>query len=489
MKRLLLLLSILFLLSISVSAQVTRMVPERTTENPPTVCGPGRLYANITVAKLWLGASDNSCVEVVTGGGAAGANTALSNLASVAINESLVFASGTNREIKIAGQVIEDTGGDGLALLAQEGNGTGNGGPIDITAGTGGATGNGGTLQLIGGTGGATSGNGGNIGVYAGYPPSEGNGGNAEVVAGDGAGTDKNGGSVNITSGAAVGAGTPGNINLTSTGNVAITAAAMTLNGSGVATLNPTTGALPYNDGTAFSDSPLTRVDANTVGQKNSTTTQQFRVYNTDDGAGNAEYLAFDYSSGQGANIAAIKSSSSGTGTARQLQLYGGTFIQLFTTDGAGTTPVRAAYIEGTNFNMDQAGIIWANDNTKDIGGSGANRPRNLFVGTTTTSTAYATTTNCSDSAGAAACGAAAAGSVVIDAGSTSVVISTTAITANSQVFAQFDSSLGTRLGVTCNTTSALPFITARTASTSFTVSVAVAPITNPACLSFFIVN
>lgn len=101
----------------------------------------------------------------------------------------------------------------------------------------------------------------------------------------------------------------------------------------------------------------------------------------------------------------------------------------------------------------------------------------------------YLTGTNCADSAGAAACGEASAGSVVIDAAATSVVISTTAVTANSQIFAMFDSSLGTRLGITCNTTIALPAITARTAATSFTITVAVAPITNPACYSYHILN
>lgn len=101
----------------------------------------------------------------------------------------------------------------------------------------------------------------------------------------------------------------------------------------------------------------------------------------------------------------------------------------------------------------------------------------------------FKTTTNCSDSAGAAACGAAPAGSVVIDAAATSVVVSTTAVTANSQITPTFDSSLGTRLGITCNTTIALPAITARTAGTSFTITIAIAPITNPACFSYTIVN
>lgn len=111
------------------------------------------------------------------------------------------------------------------------------------------------------------------------------------------------------------------------------------------------------------------------------------------------------------------------------------------------------------------------------------------FFNGSVSAASYLTGTNCSDSAGAAACGSAAAGTVVIDAGATTVVVSTTAVTANSEVFAQFDSSLGTRLSVTCNTTPAIPAITARTAGTSFTITVPAAPITNPACYSYRIVN
>ncbi len=110
-----------------------------------------------------------------------------------------------------------------------------------------------------------------------------------------------------------------------------------------------------------------------------------------------------------------------------------------------------------------------------------------------TTGQAFATLTNCSDSAGAAACGSASAGSVVIDAAATTVVVSTTAVTANSQIFVQEDSSLGTRLSVTCNTQSSLVLgalrVTARTAATSFTITLEAAPTTNPLCLSYFIVN
>lgn len=105
------------------------------------------------------------------------------------------------------------------------------------------------------------------------------------------------------------------------------------------------------------------------------------------------------------------------------------------------------------------------------------------------TAGSYKTSSNCADSAGPAACGDAAAGSFVIDAAATTVVVSTTALTAASEVFVQYDSSLGTRLSVTCNTTVALPSVTARSAGTSFTVTVPVAPTVNPACYSYRIIN
>lgn len=103
--------------------------------------------------------------------------------------------------------------------------------------------------------------------------------------------------------------------------------------------------------------------------------------------------------------------------------------------------------------------------------------------------TMYGSQSNCSDGAGAAACSAAPAGSVVIDDGATTVVVSTTAVTANSQILVTFDSSLGTKLGVTCNTTYVDPYVTARTAATSFTITAADPAGANPVCLSYFVVN
>ena len=81
------------------------------------------------------------------------------------------------------------------------------------------------------------------------------------------------------------------------------------------------------------------------------------------------------------------------------------------------------------------------------------------------------------------------AGAVTIAAGQTSVVVDAYYLAANSQIFLQFDSSLSSKLGVTCNTTYAAPYVSARTAGNTFTISVGSAPTTNPACFSFFFVN
>lgn len=106
----------------------------------------------------------------------------------------------------------------------------------------------------------------------------------------------------------------------------------------------------------------------------------------------------------------------------------------------------------------------------------------------------YATGTNCSSGASPAVCVAAAAGSVAVPAGTNStLVVQTTAVTANSQIFLQSDSTLGTKLGVTCNSTLASlitePVITARTGGTSFTITVSGTTTTNPVCFSYHIVN
>lgn len=99
----------------------------------------------------------------------------------------------------------------------------------------------------------------------------------------------------------------------------------------------------------------------------------------------------------------------------------------------------------------------------------------------------------CTSAASPAVCSSAATGSVNLAASATAIVVNTTLVSANSTIHVTRDNSLGAALSVTCNTQSSLtlgtPYVSARTAATSFTITVDVAPTTNPLCLSYTIVN
>lgn len=100
----------------------------------------------------------------------------------------------------------------------------------------------------------------------------------------------------------------------------------------------------------------------------------------------------------------------------------------------------------------------------------------------------YKTASNCASPGGT--CGSSGAGAVTIAASATTVTVAATNLTANSEIFIQEDSSLGTRLSVTCNTTAGRTYtVTSRTAGTSFVITTSAAPITNPACLNYHIIN
>jgi len=110
-------------------------------------------------------------------------------------------------------------------------------------------------------------------------------------------------------------------------------------------------------------------------------------------------------------------------------------------------------------------------------------------------SVALVSSTNCSSSASPAVCGSAAAGSIAFPTGVTSVAltVNTSAVTASSQILLFSDDSLGTKLGVTCNSTLATLVggmaVTARTSGTSFTVTYNGTIATNPLCASYAIIN
>jgi hypothetical protein len=102
----------------------------------------------------------------------------------------------------------------------------------------------------------------------------------------------------------------------------------------------------------------------------------------------------------------------------------------------------------------------------------------------------YGTLANCSSTVAPAKCDSAPAGSLVLRAGSTSVTVNTTAVTSNSQILIMEDSTIGTKLGVSCNKHLGRTYmITSRSAGISFTVTSSFAPEEDPACLSFQILN
>jgi hypothetical protein len=156
-------------------------------------------------------------------------------------------------------------------------------------------------------------------------------------------------------------------------------------------------------------------------------------------------------------------------------------------------TNANPAYLFDTQNTLSAAGskIASFQNNTSEVMGvlfNGVNIAGSL------SSTTLATSTNCSSGASPAVCGSASAGSIAVPIGTNPTLqVNTTAVTANSQIFLQSDDTLGTKLSVTCNSTLASlavePVVTARTAATSFTVTVSGVISTNPVCLSYFIVN
>lgn len=99
---------------------------------------------------------------------------------------------------------------------------------------------------------------------------------------------------------------------------------------------------------------------------------------------------------------------------------------------------------------------------------------------------------NCASAAARPNCGQAAAGSIVIQPGFTSVLVTTSRVTAASNILITPDASLSSRLGISCNQSPASVFapfgIIARTPDHSFTLAIASAA-TGSNCYSFAIIN
>lgn len=100
----------------------------------------------------------------------------------------------------------------------------------------------------------------------------------------------------------------------------------------------------------------------------------------------------------------------------------------------------------------------------------------------------FATGTVCASSGGT--CGSAASGDVSIAAAATTVTVATTAVNAASQIQITENSTKGTILGITCNTTVVRVYsVSTVTPGTSFVITSSAAPAANPACISYTITN
>ena len=118
-------------------------------------------------------------------------------------------------------------------------------------------------------------------------------------------------------------------------------------------------GAYALGANSASPDVFINREAADVLSQYRSTNPQTFRVYNTFTDASNYERGIFSWSTNQ----LQIGTESAGTGAARDLYLV------------SGSGNIRIGRSGGN------ANLIFFNDNTADIGASGANRPRTIYVG------------------------------------------------------------------------------------------------------------
>lgn len=185
-----------------------------------------------------------------------------------------------------------------------------------------------------------------------------------------------------------------------------------------------------------------------------------------------------NFGNGSAGNAGGLRfSPTSGTANFNAVSL----FPQINQTGGANGT-INVLFISPTN-----TALVGA-ENLIDAGVNGTGGLFTVQSSGNVKPTLYGSQTNCASSAGT--CSAAPAGRVSIAAAATTVTVATTAVTANSEIFVQEDATLGTALSVTCNTTTGRIYtITTRTAGTSFVITASAAPTTNPACLSYHIIN
>lgn len=255
----------------------------------------------------------------------------------------------------------------------------------------------------------------------------------------------------------------------------------------GGTTTNPVTFATTGGaaSGSTFNGSAPLTVSASTVGAALSTAVA----------SGTANQVAYYAATG-----AAVSGSPDLTDTSGVLKFQNATATAT-TTVNIGTTTTASTSGSTVNIGNSTAATAGAPSGLNVVCASGQGTPCASFKnnngqgfqqdgsGTTEMQTSqagnYTTTGNCST----ASCNNSAAGSFNIAAAASTMTIAASNITANSEVFLGFDASLGTRLGVTCNTTFQQPYVSGRVPGTSFAVSIVSPAATNPVCFSWHIIN
>lgn len=99
----------------------------------------------------------------------------------------------------------------------------------------------------------------------------------------------------------------------------------------------------------------------------------------------------------------------------------------------------------------------------------------------------FQASSRCTSAASPAVCGAHPAGIVALAAAATTLTVNTTVVNTSGNIVITPDATIGGGLSVTCNTTTPSWRISSRTAATSFTITVDVAPVTNPFCFSYVV--
>lgn len=273
-------------------------------------------------------------------------------------------------------------------------------------------------------------------------PPSGGGGGGATIpsttnlIKGDGAGNGADSGIV------------PANV-ATLSGTQTLTGAKTFSASTVVNSTTATSASAPTLTVTDSETSQASMVGQTILAPNMSTSSILYNYFGHDTGTRNSAYMGFAYK-GAGSTLANWQFSFAGTGS----------LLTLFATND-----VTVGSATDSGFKLDVIGSFRA--------------------------TTYNTATNCASAASPAVCGSAASGGVAVPLGANqTLVVNTTAVTANSQIHITEDESLGTRLGITCDTTlpTGAPIVTARTAGTSFTIQVPFTT-TNQACISYTVVN